>query len=186
MIDTSKIEGYAEMSAEDKVKALEAYDVEPPKADTKETDNLKTLLSKRNSEINKLQDELKARMTADERAEAERKEAEAQRQAQFEALQKERDELRKAKKVSDYKAQYLSIGFDDAGAAETAQALADGDLAKVFTNLKTLTDNIAKSAVVKAIDSSNPLTKGAPLNAADVKQTETNKLSQAMGLPPNN
>ena len=31
-IDTTKITGYAEMSAEDKLKALEAFEIEEPKA----------------------------------------------------------------------------------------------------------------------------------------------------------
>ena len=46
-IDTSKIEGYADMSAEDKLKALEAFEYEDNAA---ELERQKNALSKANSE----------------------------------------------------------------------------------------------------------------------------------------
>ena len=49
-IDTSKITGYAEMSAEEKLAALEAFEIEAPKSGTDETEKLKAALSKANSE----------------------------------------------------------------------------------------------------------------------------------------
>ena len=49
-IDTTKITGYAEMSAEEKLKALEEFEIVIPKPDTDEADKLKAALSKANSE----------------------------------------------------------------------------------------------------------------------------------------
>ena len=77
--DVSKIEGYAEMSAEDKVKALEEYEIEVPKDNTAEVNNLKEALSKANSQTSKACSEAaewkrqyREKQTEQERAEAER------------------------------------------------------------------------------------------------------------------
>ena len=52
-IDTSKITGYSEMSAEDKLKALEGFEFDEPKHDSGETDKLKAALSKAKSMVAK-------------------------------------------------------------------------------------------------------------------------------------
>ena len=50
-IDTAKIENYAEMSVEDKIKALEEYEIEiPTPKESEEVTKLKTALSKANSD----------------------------------------------------------------------------------------------------------------------------------------
>ena len=78
-IDVSKIEGYSEMSAEDKLKALEAYEFETPAPkESEETTRLKAALSKANSESAEWKRQLREKQTESERAEAERKERDAQ------------------------------------------------------------------------------------------------------------
>ena len=49
-IDTSKIEGYQEMTAEDKIVALEGYEMEAPEPEAKEVQRLREALSKSNRE----------------------------------------------------------------------------------------------------------------------------------------
>ena len=49
-IDTSKITGYADMTAEEKLKALEEFEIETPKDNGDEVTKLKTALSKANSD----------------------------------------------------------------------------------------------------------------------------------------
>lgn len=125
-IDVSKIDGYDEMSAEDKIKALLAYETEDPDLSgyvSKET------FDKTASELATKKKELKAKMTEDEAkkiAEAEEKEA----------LQARIAELETKEKISDNKAQFLALGYDEESANATAQALVKGDLMTVFRNLK--------------------------------------------------
>ena len=49
-IDTTKIEGYADMSPEQKLAALEGYDMDVPAPDTSEIQRLKEAVSRANSE----------------------------------------------------------------------------------------------------------------------------------------
>ena len=51
-------------------------------------------------------------------------------------MRSEIESLRKDKTVSDHKARFIALGYDEALAAETATAFADGDMEKVFANQK--------------------------------------------------
>ena len=63
-IDTSTINGYAEMSAADKLKALEAYEFEAPaQKDDGEVTRLKAALSKANSEASDWKKQLREKQT---------------------------------------------------------------------------------------------------------------------------
>ena len=132
--DVTKIEGYESMSAEDKVKALEAYEFEEPDMSgfvSKET------FDKTASELATKKKELKAKMTEDEAkkiAEAEEKEALQTRIAELEAKEK----------IADNKAQFLALGYSEADATSTAKALVDGDLVTVFRNIKAHQDAFEK------------------------------------------
>ena len=125
-IDVTKIEGYAEMSAEDKVKALEALELEEPDLSGYVS---KDTFDKTASELANKKKELKAKMTEDEA----KKLAE---QEEKEALQKRIAELEKSETISKNKAQFLALGFDENMATSSAKALADGDLETVFKNQK--------------------------------------------------
>ena len=125
-IDVSKIEGYAEMSAEDKLKALEAYDVPDPDYSGYVK---KDVFDKTAKELADKKRELKDKLTAEEQAADEAKEKQ-------EAMEKELNDLRRESTISKTKAKYLSLGYDEKLAEETAQAVADGDTEKVFANEK--------------------------------------------------
>ena len=140
-IDTSKIEGYEEMTPEDKVKALESFNLPDPdysgyiKKDT---------FDKTASELAQVKKDLKARMT----------EEEVKAQAAAEELAKyktEADTLRREKNIANNKAQFISAGFDEALAQETAEALENGDFATVFKNQKTVIENVKKIAKGEAM-----------------------------------
>lgn len=126
-IDVTKIEGYNEMSAEDKVKALEALELEEPDLSGYVS---KDTFDKTASELANKKKELKAKMTEDEA----KKIAE---QEEKEALQARIAELEAKEKISSNKAQFLALGYDEESANSTAKALIDGDLVTVFKNLKT-------------------------------------------------
>ena len=117
-IDTTKIEGYENLSAEDKVKALEGYEYEVPKSE--DESGLKKLLSDRNSEIKKLKDEIRSKMDASEREKLEKEE-------ELERLKQTVAEFEKANKITSLKASYLAIGYNEELAQKRATFMADGD-----------------------------------------------------------
>jgi hypothetical protein len=125
-IDTTKIEGYAEMTPEQKLAALEAYDIEVPKPDY--TGYIKKeQFDKTASELARLKKEQLDRLDEAERAKA----LAAQ---ELEDLKARNAELEKSAKIAEYKSKYLARGYDDALAEETARAYVEGDTDKVFAN----------------------------------------------------
>lgn len=140
-IDTSKIPGYAEMSAEDKLKALEAFEYDD---NATEVERLKGAVSKANSEAAGWKKKHNELLTEDERKKQEDADALAN-------MKKELDELRKDKTVSEYKAKLISQGYDEALASDTAQAMADGDTAKVFANQGKFLEDYAKKVKADAM-----------------------------------
>ena len=134
-IDTSKIENYSNMTAEEKLAALEAFEYE---ADNSDAERLKAAVSKANSEAAELKRQLKARMTEDEQKEAERVAHEAERDALLESLKRD-------KAVSERKAKYLAFGYDEKLAAETAKAFADGNMDIVDKNHALHIENVRKA-----------------------------------------
>ena len=140
-IDTSKIEGYESMTAEEKVAALEAYSIADPdytgyvKKDT---------FDKTASELAQAKKDLKARMTEEE---IKAKEAEAE----LLKYKTEAETLRKEKNIASNKAQLISIGYDEALAQETAEAMEKGDVATVIKNQASVLENVKKVAKGEAM-----------------------------------
>lgn len=129
-IDIATIEGYEEMSPEEKVAALEALELPEPETDEdqeKKYKKLKESFDKVSSELAAKKKEERERMTAEERAEEERK-------AQMEAMQSELTELRRERAIDKATAKYLEVGFDAELAKRTAIAYVEGDHEAVFDN----------------------------------------------------
>lgn len=133
-IDTSRIEGYADMSTEDKLKALEGFEYEDNAA---ELARQKNAISKANSDAAKWKQKYNDMLSEDERQKQEQVDSIA-------SMQKELDELRTAKTVSEYKAKFVAQGYAEDLADDTAKALAAGDSAKVFANQQKFLDEYAK------------------------------------------
>ena len=150
-IDTSKITGYAEMSAEDKLKALEAFEYEDNAA---ELEKQKAAVSKANSEAAEWKRKHNALLGEDEK----KKQEDADKLAQME---QELADLRKGKTVSEYKAKFIAQGYDEALAEDTAKAMADGDSAKVFANQQKFLDEYAKQVKADALKKTPKPTPGA-------------------------
>ena len=142
-IDTSKITGYAEMSAEDKLKALEAFEYEDNVA---ELEKQKAAVSKANSEAAEWKRKHNALIGGEEK---------------FANMEKELSELREAKRVSEFKAKFIAQGYDEALAEDTAKAMADGDSAKVFANQQKFLDEYAKQVKADALKKTPKPTPGA-------------------------
>ena len=168
-IDTSKIEGYEEMTPEDKVKALESFNLPDPdysgyiKKDT---------FDKTASELAQVKKDLKARMT----------EEEVKAQAAAEELEKyktEAEALRREKNIANNKAQFVSAGYDEALAQETAEALEKGDFATVFKNQKTVIENVKKIAKGEAMASTPAPAGKADEGGKTITKEQFNKMSFA-------
>lgn len=140
-IDTNKIEGYDSMSAEDKVKALEALEYEDNAA---ELEKLKKANSKANSEAAEWKRKHNELLSEDEK----KKQEDADKLTK---MQEELDSLRKDKVVSEYKAKYLAQGYDEALAEATAKALAEGDATTVFANQQKFLAEYEKKIKAEAL-----------------------------------
>lgn len=123
-IDTTAIQGYADMTPEQKLAALEGYEIAEPDYSgyvKKET------FDKTASELSKAKKDILAKMSEDERAKQERDE-------ELQRLRDRNAELEKANNISKYKAEYLKMGYDDDLATATAQAWVEGNADKVIAN----------------------------------------------------
>ena len=140
-IDVSNIEGYADMTAEEKLKALESYDIPEPDY----TGYVKKdVFDKTASELAAKKKELSAKMTEDERKAKESEE-------KHDELQRKYDALLHESVVSKNKAKLLGLGYAEKLAGETAEAMADGDLEKVFANQKKHLDAFEKQIRAEAL-----------------------------------
>lgn len=134
-IDVSQIKGYADMSAEEKLKALEALDLPDPDYSGYVK---KEQFDKTASELAAKKKELNEKMSADEQAK--QKEAEERQ-----ALEEKYNALLRESAVSKNKSKLLGLGYEEKLADETAEAMADGNLDKVFANQKKFLDGFEKS-----------------------------------------
>lgn len=141
-IDTSKIEGYAEMSAEQKIAALESY--------TFETDHTgyvkKETFDKTASELAEWKRKHNALLSEEEKKKLEDEQ-------KYSDLQNELETLRKEKSISTYKASFLSKGYDEELATKAANAMADGNTSDLFATLDAFKASIENSAKASALAS---------------------------------
>ena len=154
-IDVTKIEGYSEMSAEDKLAALEAYEFEVPAPATDAEAKLKEALSRANASASEWKQKYRATLDDAKRAEEERAEENKKRDEELEQLRKERA-------VSKLEAQYLAVGYSAELASATAKAQADGDTATVLANQMKFIEETKKNLEAAALGKQPPITPGKP------------------------
>lgn len=133
--DTSKIDGFEAMTAEQRLDALLKAEI-PDSVDLSKYVE-KTIFDKKASEAASLSKQLKEKMTDDEVKKAEDAKV-------LTEMKEELEKLRKDKTVSEYTAHYISQGMDKKLAEETATALADGDMSKVFENQQKYQEDLKK------------------------------------------
>lgn len=176
-VDVSKIAGFEEMSAEDKLNAVLAYEFEEPKApDNSEITKLKAALSKANSESAEWKRQFREKQSEAERAEAERAEREK-------AKDEELATLRRGKVVSEYVKQCMGMGYDATLASECAEAMADGRFNDVFQIQQKFMEAKTKEIEAAALHRQPGLSSGMPPVQAADKEAE-NKMRSYFGLPP--
>lgn len=130
-IDTSKIENFDTLSAEEKLNALLNFELE-------DDSKLKDALNKASSEAANYKKQLREKQSESERLEAERKEADLKKDELLKTLMRD-------KTVSEHKASFLSVGYDNELASKSAEALADGNFAEIFNGFKSFVESRDKS-----------------------------------------
>lgn len=117
------IENYEEMSVEEKLAALEAYEPDMSEYVSKIT------FDKTASDLAAAKKALREKQTDEE--------AKAQKESEERAALVARvAELEKEKTINGYVNSFLGLGFDEKTAKQTAEALATGDMDLVFINQK--------------------------------------------------
>ena len=137
------IENYENLTPEEKLAALEAYDPEKDGFVSKAT------FDKASSEAASYKKQLRDKLSDEEAKAAKEAEEKATLLARVEELERE-------KTVNSYTASFLGLGFDEKAAKATAEALAKGDMATVFANHKTQIDNREKALRAELLKETPP------------------------------
>lgn len=147
------------MTVEEVTEALKG--VEMPKDQRSEIEKLKETISKVNSENAEWKN--KYRATLDEST---RKQQEAEEKAKKDA--EELESLRKITAISGYKASFLSMGYSEELAADTANALYEGNSERLFENQRKHMEAVEKKAREEALRSSGrPGGSGSDMSGAE-------------------
>ena len=155
-IDVTAISGYAEMTPEEKLAALEAYEFEVPSGNQSESEaKLKEALSRANGDAAEWKRKYRATLDDAKRAEEERIERDKERDEKIAMYEKQIA-------ISNFKAQYLSAGYSPELAEASAKAQADGDTATVMENQLKFLEETKKNLEVAALGKQPPITPGKP------------------------
>ncbi len=142
-IDTTKIEGYENMSAEEKLAALEGYEIDYSGMVSKAT------LDKATADAAEWKRKYNSTLSEAEQA---RIAAEEARKATEDRLA----ELERKDKISTIKDKYIKSGFAVDLAQATAEAFADGNMDAVLENISKYATSVAKDARDKALKDTPP------------------------------
>ena len=168
-IDTSTIDGYENMTAEEKLSALESFEFEDK---GEENQKLRNSLSKANKEAADWKKKHDALLSDDEQ----------QKQAREEETQQLRDrvaELERGESIAKYKANLLSSGYDDKTADTAAQAIADGKIDDFFACQKKFLEEHDKTMKIELMKKSPTPPPGSPEGATDYAKKAAE--AQALG-----
>lgn len=167
-IDISKIDGYEDMTTEEKLKALEGLELPEPDYTgyiKKET------FDKTASELAAKKRELNAKLSEEEQNKQREREEREELQRKFDALMHETT-------VSKNKAKLLALGYDDKLADDTAEAMVAGDLETVIVNQKKYLDSFEKKIRAEVLkDTPKPTGEGETANVMTLEKLK--KMSPA-------
>ena len=167
-VDITKIEGYEGMTPEEKIKALEAYEIEDVKPDYSGYVK-KDVFDKTASELAGVKKQLKEKMTDDEAAKQKEQEEREELQSKYEKLLHDSE-------VSKNKAKLLALGYEEKLADDTAEAMVTGDLEKVMVNQKKHLEAVEKKVRAEALkDTPKPTGDG---------DSKTMTLEKLRGMTP--
>ena len=171
-IDTSTIEGFDSMSAEEKVKAL--LEVEVPEKFDQSKYVLKSVFDKKASETAELSKKLNSKLSEDEQAEAAKLKEMQDLKDELQSTREKLDSVLKEKQISDYTARYVAQGYSKELAAEKAKAMQNGDMNKVFECEEKFQKEFEKALHEKLINGT-PKPDGAGANSNDKEDAAVRK-----------
>ena len=167
-VDITKIEGYEGMTTEEKIKTLEAYEIEDVQPDYSGYVK-KDVFDKTASELAGVKKQLKEKMTDDEAAKQKEQEEREELQSKYEKLLHDSE-------VSKNKAKLLALGYEEKLADDTAEAMVTGDLEKVMANQKKHLEAVEKKVRAEALkDTPKPTGDG---------DSKTMTLEKLRGMTP--
>lgn len=156
------IEGYENMTPEEKIAALESYEPDMSGFVSKAT------FDKTASDLAAAKKSLREKMSEEEAKAAKAAEEHAALLARVEQLERE-------KAVSTYVGSYLAMGYEEKLARSSAEALAKGDMDTLFANQKTHTESREKALRAELLKQTpHPPAGGAP---AAMKKEDFAKMS---------
>lgn len=179
-IDVTSIKGYAEMTAEEKIAALEGFEFNETETEAK----LKSAMSSANSETAKYKRERDEAVKKWKETLSEQEKAEAERVEREKEIQEELKSLRRDKTVSEYVSQCLALGYSTDLAQKAAEAMADGNAAEIFACQQEFLDVEKKKIEAAALNMQPTLTSGSPPTAKTTEAEAYNNMRKAWGLPP--
>lgn len=148
--DTSTIEGFESMTAEEQVKALLGAEI-PDSVDMSKFIS-KDLFDKKASELAEANKKLKSKMTEDEQKKLADDEAKAAEAQKFADLESKYNELVKSSTLKEHTISLTGLGFEENLAKETASAIVDGDAGKLFANMKKFLESFKQSIEKELMD----------------------------------
>lgn len=154
------------MTIEEIEAALSGVDAPENETQRREIERLTQALTKSNSEAAENKRKLREKQTEEEQQKEERDRI-------MKELKDEVNLLREEKAVASHKAQFLSLGYDDALATESAQALVKGELDKVFANQKKYNESYAQN-IKKELMKNTPTPPAGGDNGAMTKEKFAN------------
>lgn len=155
------IENYENMTVEEKLAALEAYEPDMSGFVTK------AQLDKVASEAASYKKQLREKMSAEEEKAAREAEERSALLARVEELERERT-------ISEYASSYLALGYAEDMAKSTAEALVTGDMDTVFANQRTFATNREKALRAEILKSTPR-----PSGGTETKVDYSGKLAEA-------
>ena len=151
-IDVTTIQGFDGMTAEQKVEALLKLDI-PERIDMSKYVSKETA-DKYASEAAEYKKQLKGKMSAEEAAKAEQDKV-------MKEMQDKYNDLLKQSTIANHTAKYLAMpGYDEKLARETAEALFDGNMDKVFENQQKANEAYEKKLKADAMKGMKGPAKG--------------------------
>lgn len=132
-IDVTTIQGYEDMTPEQKIEALTSFEMADPDFSgyilKDEYNKMKAQFDKTASELAEMKKQYKARLTDEEQKQAEHDE-------ELESLRQKVQLMETESTIAEIKANYLSMGYDEELAHDTARATVEGDNKRIFANHK--------------------------------------------------
>lgn len=176
-IDTSAIEGYESMSAEEKLAALESYEYSD---NSDELSKYKNAVSKANSEAAEYKRQLKDANSKIQQAEEKGKEGQTEAEKQIAEMKKQLDAMKRDKSVSDYTSRLVSNGFESDMASKAATALVDHDADSFFDSLSKFVEEHDKKVRAEIAQHSIAPKAGPKDSSGETGMTKKKLLSMSL------